>query len=206
MLALAIDTSLPIFSVALVRDEQTLGAYAAEGKGSRNEKLLVAIEGILAEAGIAMEGIDLLVATRGPGSFTGVRVGLATIQGLAFAIDRPICALSTHEAVLGGGEARRTLVVSEAGRAESYVSAFRGGKEEIEPRLVSAAQRQALEEEWGEVIVVEELLGRENVALLAARRARVLARGGELELRSDATPIYVRLAEAEVRLRGSEHG
>src|SRR5687768_92772 len=98
MLVLAADTSLPILSVALVSDEQLIGAVAFEGRGSRNEKLLPAVDWLLTENGIERGAIDLFAVTRGPGSFTGVRIGLATMQGLALALRKNVCAMSTHEA------------------------------------------------------------------------------------------------------------
>src|SRR5688500_18299052 len=99
MLILAADTSLPILSVALVSDGILVGAMALEGKGSRNEKLLPAIDWLLTENNVDRKAVDLLAVTRGPGSFTGVRIGLATMQGLAMAIGKPVCAMSTHEAI-----------------------------------------------------------------------------------------------------------
>jgi tRNA threonylcarbamoyladenosine biosynthesis protein TsaB len=199
MLILAVDTSMPLFSVALVSGERLIGAYAAEGKSSRNEKLLPAIDWLLAEGGIERGAIDRLAVTRGPGSFTGVRIGLATIQGLAFALERPIAAISTHEAALGEAPPREALVFSDAGREEFYASGFRDGIEALEPALVTAAQLELLRGEYGAAIDVDRLIRRENLALRAARRVQALAAGGG-ELPCDATPIYVRLAEAEIRL------
>src|SRR5512142_3423403 len=121
MLVLGADSSLPILSVALVRDRDLIGAIALEGKSSRNEKLLPAIDWLLAETGTDRASIDLFAVTRGPGSFTGVRIGLATIQGLALALGRPVCAMSTHEAIAGDAS---VTVVDDAGRGESYVSRF----------------------------------------------------------------------------------
>src|SRR5512140_1362161 len=102
MFTLAVDTSLPILSVALLSDRSLIGSLALEGKASRNEKLLPAIDWLLTESGTDRRAIDLFAVTRGPGSFTGVRIGLATIQGLALALGRPVCAMSTHEAIAGG--------------------------------------------------------------------------------------------------------
>ena len=199
MLILSIDTSMTLFSVALVRGETLVAAFAAEGKSSRNEKLLPAVDWILTEAGVPRSELDLLAVTRGPGSFTGVRIGLATVQGLAFALQCPIAAISTHEAALGDAAPPEALVFSDAGRGEFYASGFRDGIEELEPALVTAAQLDLLRSEYDAAIDVDALIRRENLALLAARRVQALARGGR-ELPRDATPIYVRLAEAEVRL------
>ena len=194
MLILAADTSLPILSVAIVRDEELLGATAVEGRSSRNEKLLPAIDWLLSEAGIDRRSIDLFAVTRGPGSFTGVRIGLATMQGMALALDKPVCAMSTHEAI---APARgRRVIVDDAGRGEFYVSIFENGTQVIAPRLA-----RHLDELEGERLVVGEALQNSNVALSCARRAASIAAAGRLSEYSDITPIYVRLAEAEEKLR-----
>lgn len=197
MLVLAADTSLPILSVALVNDGVLAGAVALEGKGSRNEKLLPAIDWLLSENNIDRKSIELFAVTRGPGSFTGVRIGLATIQGLALALGRPVCAMSTHEAI-AFGEAGRVAVVDDAGRGESYVSLFDDGRETVPPHLGTAP-------DGARIVRVGELLQRENVALRCARRAVSIEQQGQGDRYRDVTPIYVRLAEAEVKLRQQQN-
>jgi tRNA threonylcarbamoyl adenosine modification protein YeaZ len=192
MLVLAADTSLPILSVALVNDGALAGAVALEGRGSRNEKLLPAIDWLLAENGIDRRTLDLLAVTRGPGSFTGVRIGLATMQGLAMALGRPVCAMSTHEAV-AFGEPGRVAVVDDAGRGELYVSCFDDGREAVAPHIGVAPEDRR-------VVRLADVMQRDNVALRCARRAIGILERGEGEHYRDVTPIYVRLAEAEVKL------
>ncbi|MDQ6802657.1 MAG: tRNA (adenosine(37)-N6)-threonylcarbamoyltransferase complex dimerization subunit type 1 TsaB [Acidobacteriota bacterium] len=196
MLILAADTSLPILSVALVRDAQLLGATALEGRSSRNEKLLPAIDWLLTESGSDRKDIELFAVTRGPGSFTGVRIGLATMQGMALALGKPVCAMSTHEAI--APDRGRWVIVDDAGRGEFYISMFEEGEEIMPPRL---ARPDDLAELQGERLVVAEVLQQRNVALSCARRAERVIANGRLDAYSDITPIYVRLAEAEVKLR-----
>jgi tRNA threonylcarbamoyl adenosine modification protein YeaZ len=195
MLILAADTSLPILSVALVLDDALLGAVALEGRSSRNEKLLPAIDWLLTEAAIERTSIDLFAVTRGPGSFTGVRIGLATMQGLALALGKPVCAMSTHEAIAPANG--RGSIVDDAGRGEFYVSAFEDAREVIAPHLAKREEVNALDH----VIRVAEVMQRDNVALACARRAREIELRGDGERYRDITPIYVRLAEAEVKLQ-----
>jgi tRNA threonylcarbamoyl adenosine modification protein YeaZ len=195
MLILAADTSLPVLSVALVLDDTLLGAVALEGKSSRNEKLLPAIDWLLTEGAIDRHSIDLFAVTRGPGSFTGVRIGLATMQGLALALGKPVCAMSTHEAI--APEGGRVAIVDDAGRGELYVSLFDDGHESIPPHLANAGEVNAFDN----VIRVAAVMQRENVALACARRARAIVSRGDGERYRDVTPIYVRLAEAEVKLQ-----
>jgi tRNA threonylcarbamoyladenosine biosynthesis protein TsaB len=201
MLTLAADSSLPLLSVALMNDASLLGSVALEGKGSRNEKLLPAIDWLLTENNIDRKAIELFAVTRGPGSFTGVRIGLATIQGLALALGRPVIAMSTHEAIIGGqallpvitGES--LTIVDDAGRREFYVSVFEDGREIVAPHLAKELPNDR-------VIRVEDFLRHgNNVAVGCARRALEIIRAGEQDRYADATPIYVRLAEADVKLQ-----
>jgi tRNA threonylcarbamoyl adenosine modification protein YeaZ len=193
MRILAVDTSLPLLSVALLDDDQLLAAVALEGKGSRNEKLLPAIDWVLSENNIDRKSIDLFAVTRGPGSFTGVRIGLATIQGLALVLDRPVIAMSTHEAIASGGQ--ECVIVDDAGRGEFYVSAFGDA-----PRLATAGELADITKD-ARVINVADFQRDRNVAIGCARRALQIASASDLARYADATPIYVRLAEAEVKLQ-----
>ena len=186
MIILGADTSLPILSVALLRDGDVIGAMALEGKGSRNEKLLPALDWLLVESGISRAQIDLFAVTRGPGSFTGVRIGLGTIQGLALALNKPVCAMSTHEAI--GAK----VVADDAGRGEFYVTDDRG------PHLAASVPPGA--------VMVRDFLQHSNVAVACARRAWQIASEGNLERYADVTPIYVRLTEAEVKLQQKKNG
>jgi tRNA threonylcarbamoyl adenosine modification protein YeaZ len=195
MLILAGDTSLPILSVALILDDALLGAVALEGRSSRNEKLLPAIDWLLTEAAVERTSIDLFAVTRGPGSFTGVRIGLATMQGLALALGKPVSAMSTHEAIAPANG--RVSIVDDAGRGEFYVSAFEDAREITAPHLAKREEIDALDH----VIRIADVMQRDNVALACARRAREIELRGDGERYRDITPIYVRLAEAEVKLQ-----
>jgi len=197
MLVLAADTSLPILSVALLNGDALIGAMAMEGRGSRNEKLLPSVDWLLTENSIDRKDIELFAVTRGPGSFTGVRIGLATLQGLAVALGRPICAMSTHEAIAHGMRGR-VAVRDDAGRGEFYVSVFEDGREVIAPHL-------AQEVDEANIVDVADFLQRDNVALRCGRRAIEIVQRGEGDRYRDVTPIYVRLAEAEVKLRQKQN-
>jgi len=214
MLILAADTSLPMFSVALLTDRTVVGAIALEGKSSRNEKLLPAIDWLLAESGTDLRSIDLLAVTRGPGSFTGVRIGLATLQGMALALERPLCAMSTHEAIaLGEGSGPGLLphletiaVIDAAGRGEWYLSLFAGHAESASARLATAEERSAIADTVALTIDTADFLQHGNVAAACGRRAHEIAAAGRLDRYTDVTPIYVRLAEAEARLQSKTDG
>ena len=191
MIILGVDTSLPLLSVALIRDDAVLGAVALEGKGSRNEKLLPAIDWLLTETNVQRADIDLYAVTRGPGSFTGVRIGLATVQGMALALGKPVCAMSTHEAIALPVE--RSVIADDAGRGEFYLSVYENGRFIEPPHIACAVPPGAM--------MIADVLRNINVALRCAQKAAAIAQHNRLADYADATPIYVRLAEAEVKLQ-----
>lgn len=205
---LAFDTSLPFLSVALTGDTGLIGSVILEGRMSRNEKLLPVVDWLVTESGKARSEIKLIAVTRGPGSFTGVRIGLATAQGLALALGIPVCAMSTHEAVVCGDPdlaQRRVLICSDAGRGESYTSAFDQGVEVIAPCLFSAERLEAAKPEFEQFVGLDLDIERRNAAHAAALHAAALFGSGRISQYAVTTPIYVRLAEAEARmLKGSD--
>jgi tRNA threonylcarbamoyladenosine biosynthesis protein TsaB len=200
MLILSVDTSMPILSVALY-DDRVIGAIAMEGKESRNQKLLPAIDWLLTESGIDRRDLKVLAVTRGPGSFTGVRVGLATVQGLAFALNVPVVGMSTHEAAAEDWADQSVVLHSDAGRGEFYVSAFRADEQVLEPVLMTAAALADLKSQFSNAVDLGSLSEKSNIALLAANRASRLATMNVAARYADLTPIYVRLAEADVKLQ-----
>jgi tRNA threonylcarbamoyladenosine biosynthesis protein TsaB len=114
MLTLAFDTATHVATSALVDDGEVLAERV-----SRAVTLLEDVDALLRQAGARPGDIDALAVGIGPGSFTGVRVGLATARGLAFALGVPVAGVSTLEALLAG--ATGALPVVDARRREVFV-------------------------------------------------------------------------------------
>lgn len=102
MKTLAIDASTMTGSVALLDDDQVVGEYMLSLKRTHSERLLPALDEMLHRAGTSVRDIDLLAVSAGPGSYTGLRIGIGTVKGLAFALDRPAIGVSTLEALAAG--------------------------------------------------------------------------------------------------------
>jgi tRNA threonylcarbamoyladenosine biosynthesis protein TsaB len=128
MNVLAIDTATPDAAVALLSGGRIFEeALPPERRAS--EELLPAIRRVLATAGAALERCSRIVVCAGPGSFTGVRVGLATAWGLARAAAIPLEAVSTLEAVAetareDAGSGARVLAALDAGRGDVVCRAY----------------------------------------------------------------------------------
>jgi tRNA threonylcarbamoyladenosine biosynthesis protein TsaB len=116
MLVLSFDTATPDASVALVRDGELLGE-----RSGRAAALLAAADALLSEAGLGPADLDRLVVGTGPGSFTGLRVGLAAARGLALALELPAAGVSSLAALAAA--APGALPVIDARRNEVFVGA-----------------------------------------------------------------------------------
>ena len=96
---LAFDSTAKTASVALARDGKILADFFVDSGKTHSEILLPMAEDVLARAHVQISEIDYFAVTAGPGSFTGVRIGVATIKGLAFGKNKPCVAVSTLEAL-----------------------------------------------------------------------------------------------------------
>ena len=99
MITLAVDTTAQIAGVAILRDGKLLVEYTVNSGNTHSVTLLPMIKHALETVGLEAKDIDLYVLSAGPGSFTGVRIGAATLKGLAFAEDKPCIGISTLEAM-----------------------------------------------------------------------------------------------------------
>ncbi|HVD12620.1 MAG TPA: tRNA (adenosine(37)-N6)-threonylcarbamoyltransferase complex dimerization subunit type 1 TsaB [Gaiellaceae bacterium] len=119
MLTLAFDTATSAATAALVRDGQVLGE-----KVSRAVRVLEDADELFRESGAARTELTGIVVGTGPGSFTGLRMGLAVARGLALALELPVAGVSTLAALAAG--APGALPVVDAGRREVFT--LRGGE------------------------------------------------------------------------------
>ena len=225
---LAIETATRVLSVAVLRGERVVAEFSSEGLRVHSERLLPAIDRVLAEAGRSLSELDALAVSAGPGSFTGVRIGIATLKGLAFAEGRAAVPVSTLAALrlAAAGAPGPVASLLDARRGELYAGAWHGAGPEAEPLwpesvLTPEALAERLPE--GSTLVVGEDAATGAEAVLAARPGafarvgapEVAARAhwiGELAQRALAAgrtmapetllPSYLRRAEAEVKRTG----
>ena len=107
MLTLAVDTATDVCSVALAREGRLLAELTARIPHAHSERLIPLIDNLFRETGLAPADLELLAVTRGPGSFTGLRIGMATVKGLGLALGIEAVGVSTLQVLAHsfGGEA-----------------------------------------------------------------------------------------------------
>jgi tRNA threonylcarbamoyladenosine biosynthesis protein TsaB len=121
VLVLAFDTATEVATSALVRlpDGECLGE-----RSSRPLQILEDVDGLLADAGLGRESLEGLVVGTGPGSYTGLRIGLMTARALSFALDVPVAGVSTLAALAAGAPGARPVL--DGKRAEVFTLAAEG--------------------------------------------------------------------------------
>ncbi len=211
---LAIDTCGAAGYVALL-DADTSHVLAETVLPAREtqERLMPAVAEVLASAGCIAQELHTLAVVAGPGSFTGVRIGLATVKGLAEALAIPVASFSRLQVLLTAGrqtqpEEARLHAWLEAGRGDVYSAAADGGAERI-----TAFEAASLAVQPGDVVVVLEssLQARsaKPVLLLTDEQYRrafchLAATAVQNEQFQDAVLLdahYLRLPDAEIALR-----
>jgi len=223
--ALALDTTTWWGGLALLEQEpdcspRVVAELGLEVRDSHAARLLPAVELLLDHAGWERSSPELFVATRGPGSFTGVRVGLGTVHGLALATGTACAGIGTLEALADahGPAERERVALLNAGRGEVYGARFDAAssppKMLREPWLGRASEQ--LDGEGPAVLVpgpgppppIDAVVG-DGRFLLADPVRGVAAAAGRLALMrgetGDATlplPLYLRLPDAEIKRHG----
>jgi tRNA threonylcarbamoyladenosine biosynthesis protein TsaB len=136
MLTLAVDTAAEIGSIALVDDDHTIAQVRLKSPGGFAQTLFGEIEALLGSQRVPLADIDLYAAASGPGSFTGVRVGLAAIKGLAEVAGKPAFGISNLAALAEFGSADLRAPLIDARRGEVFAALLDRHSAEIIPSSV----------------------------------------------------------------------
>ena len=222
MRILAADTSTIIGSVALVENESPIGEYTLNVSETHSARLMPTIDRVLADCGMEIAEVDALAIAIGPGSFTGLRIGLATFKGLALAAEKKLVAVPTLDALASSISFSEHMVcpILDARMGEVYAASYRfrdGACEKLSKDAVLS-----VEELFGEVDETVVLLGdgiplyRDRIVAILGERAifaprrlwmpravnvAVIAKSrldkGESDDIDTLEPMYLRKSEAE---------
>ena len=194
MLTLAFDTATGAATIALVRDGDVLGERVG-----RASEILADGEELVRAAGAVPGDLDLIAVGVGPGSFTGVRIGLAAARGLALALDVPVAGISTLDALAAAAPGAVPVVDARRGEIFTLVSGqarcLAPEDLEVEPDRTylgdGAVRYRGTIEERGGVVPPDD----SDLHVPHARfHARLAGEGGPAEL---VEPVYLRAPDAE---------
>ena len=136
-LILAVDTTGEQGSLALARGGEVVEEVALHAPAGFSQILYGELERLFARHGVTAADVDCFAAASGPGSFTGVRVGLACVKGLAEAVGRPAAAVSNLEALARCGTAPLRAAVIDARRGEIYGAVYDAAGRLVSPEVVA---------------------------------------------------------------------
>jgi tRNA threonylcarbamoyladenosine biosynthesis protein TsaB len=210
MLILGLDTCLGACSAALTDGDSVLAEAAEAMTRGHQERLAPMVQALMAGAGVGFSDLDRIAVTVGPGSFTGLRVGLAFAKGLALATGRPCVGVGTLEALCASlpGDGRRAAVI-DAGRGQIYLQIFEGDQPLCAPDVLPLETTAARLMELGpghDLILVgpgamafgPALPVREAVEMAAPSPVAV-ARLGLRAALAPPRPLYLRAPDARVK-------
>lgn len=233
MKMLAIDTSTHVLGIALADEQKILGEYTTNIKKNHSVRLMPAVESLMKESGVAPDDLDAIAVTTGPGSYTGVRIGVTTAKSMAWALNIPLYPVSTLQVFAQNGLGFPGLVspLIDARRNQVYTAAFSGSAGE------NAVGRQMKDQiillpEWLEVLgqtqeqilfvgedtgsrqaQIQERLGSRAVfadwmgqTIRPAEIIRVARIAGEARGAHAVVPEYAQLAEAEKNWQKAQSG
>lgn len=132
---LCLETATPSCSVALVHNGEVLACEEDPKGQNHSEKITLFIDSVMKKAGISYDQLDAVAVSMGPGSYTGLRIGVSTAKGICYAVSKPLIAVETLEAMAYGGkvvissersERRNLLLIPaiDARRMEVYAAIF----------------------------------------------------------------------------------
>ena len=222
MKLLAIDTSGPVCGVAVMNEKGICYECSTQNKLTHSVNLMPMIDEALSSSGLTLAELDRIALVTGPGSFTGVRIGVATVKGLCWAAEKPAIGVSTLEAMaqlaLGAGENDVICTAMDARRDQVYGALFvreNGGLRQLCPdRALAAAElaeeirqtgRRAYVLGDGWAVMEKALAAAQLPYTVAAEPLRYqnawgvccAAAGKEPSGAAELLPVYLRLSQAE---------
>ena len=221
MKLLALDSTARVASVAICEDGALLGEYTINNGNTHSETILPMVESLLKILSLTIDEIDAFAVSEGPGSFTGVRIGVSTVKGLAFDTQKPCVGVSTLEALAKNPAIPTGLIcpVMNARRNQVYTALFRaenGALTRLMPdSAIAISELDEILSQYDEPVVLtgdgyqitKDLLTHATVELpdrlrhqsacnVALCAFEAIARG-DVETDTELAPTYLRLSQAE---------
>lgn len=222
---LAIDTSSSVASVALMKDGNIVGEYSVNNGKTHSQIVVPLIEDMLNKTNMPIKAIDVFASSLGPGSFTGLRIGVATVKTFAQALDKKVVGISALDGLRANVLCNEDFIVCpiiDARRGNVYNALYNSKEKTVFDRLISL---ESVLEELGERKTIflgdgiekhrERIVSvmgdnaffasphiSEQRASSIAYLANIRAENGDFDNIFSLSPIYVRASQAERELEG----
>jgi tRNA threonylcarbamoyladenosine biosynthesis protein TsaB len=193
LIVLALDTALGACQAAVLKGDEILFQLSEPMERGHQERLAPLVRETMAAAGVAFSELDRIAVVVGPGSFTGVRVGLAFAKGLSLALDIPCVGIGSLEALASGATGLVAAVI-DAPRGQRYLQIFENGSPVTEAEAILAEQEAEKTAPYGAAARIGPA-GDGPAFPDIARAARLAAAKAEPTERP--TPIYLRPPDAK---------
>ena len=198
MNCLAVDTSGNHLTVVLLKDKQLYKKHLDNALLKHSVTLMPQIEQILGEAELSISDIDVFGASVGPGSFTGIRIGVSTIKALAFANGKKVFGVTSFESLAYNSDVNKILAVIDAKHSNFYVCGFEKGQVIIEPKFISLEELKNLVDGYQVVadcdLDIPFIKGDYVKGFIKAVEKGVQKASSDVEL---LIPLYVKKSQAE---------
>lgn len=134
MIVLSVDSSSKVATVAILKDDVLLGEYILNDKREHSVILMPLIETLLKECNLTIDDIDGYVVSKGPGSFTGLRIGMATVKGMSFGNNKPYISISSLDALAYNLISFNGIIcpIMDALRENVYTALYKNNNDSLE--------------------------------------------------------------------------
>lgn len=134
MIVLSLDSSSKVATVALMKDDALIGEYTLNDKKEHSVLLIPLLENILNESNLTIDDVDGFVVSKGPGSFTGLRIGMATIKGMSLGSNKPYISISSLDALAYSLLPFKGIIcpIMDALRENVYTALYKNNNDELE--------------------------------------------------------------------------
>ena len=195
---LAIDTSGTNLTL-LLRANGKDYIYNDQNCGvNHSVSLMVELEKLVLSAGTSLDNMDFFAVVVGAGSFTGIRIGVATAKALCYATNKPILSITSFDTLAYNENANKVLAVIDAKHNGYYVCGYSDGKEVLSPRYINGEELIALESEYICVSSSTLTINHKIVDIASGLRKAIEIKQSQITFDLDSVvPLYVRKSQAE---------
>ena len=196
---LAIETTAAFASTAVIDNDECVHEAVDKGNFTHLQRLIPLVDQVLEECGMKLEDIDGIAVSRGPGSFTGIRIGISTVKGLCFAANKPCLPVTSFDTIAYNIRQGKVMAIIDALHGAYYVCGYENGKIVFPPEFIGKDELLSLKEEYT-FLSGKKIDGVETEVVSIVDGFIKAIENKKNEITFDAeklVPLYIRKSQAE---------